>query len=487
LLPATTWGEKEGTVTNSERRISRVRAALAPPGEARHDWQIATQFAHVLAQKLDRDDGARLFPYTDAQSIFSEHVETTRGRDLDITGLSYAVLETRGPQQWPFPAGAAIGATRLYADGVFPTATGHARFANTTFLPLAESPDASRPFRLNTGRLRDQWHGMSRTGRAAQLATHAPEPALAMHPDAMRALACAPGDLVRVHNARGEVVLPVAEDSDVARDGAFVPMHWGSRFLRGDGINALTSPSFDPVSKQPELKHAAVQIEKVLLPWRVIAMARCANADTARAMLTPLFDAFGYASCGLTGGGGGNSNSDEPAGDIVVFRAAATAPVADEVLAALDAALGINQTAVRFHDRAQGVSRSVCVSAQRLLTGFRLAGFGDSGDVALTDTLQHHLESRADPGVSGYQLLSPSADRARVRAPRSRIVCACHNVAETDIAQCLAAGNQLPQVQIKLKCGTGCGSCVPELKRMARAAGESASAPQTMQREEVAA
>jgi len=111
-LPAAGWGEKEGTVTNSERRISRVRAAIAPPGEAKPDWKIAVEFARRLSP-----DGKRLFPYEDAESIFNEHCGTTRGRDLDITGLSYDLLERLGPQQWPFPAGASEGRKRLYADG----------------------------------------------------------------------------------------------------------------------------------------------------------------------------------------------------------------------------------------------------------------------------------------------------------------------------------------------------------------------------------
>ncbi|MEY2631903.1 MAG: hypothetical protein RIR00_557, partial [Pseudomonadota bacterium] len=129
LLPALTWGEKEGTVTNSERRITRVPPVLQAPGAARADWQIAVDFALALGDKLGCPErAARLFPYTDSESIFNEHRESTRGRDLDITGLSYALLEQDGPQQWPYPEGAAGGKTRLYADGRFPTADGRARF-----------------------------------------------------------------------------------------------------------------------------------------------------------------------------------------------------------------------------------------------------------------------------------------------------------------------------------------------------------------------
>ena len=121
LLPAASWGEKEGTMTNSERRIARVRAAVAPPGEARPDWEIAVDFARRLP------GGSKLFPYDSPKQIFEEHRETTRGRYLDITGLSYALLEERGPQQWPFPHDATEGKKRLYEDGAFPTPSGRAR------------------------------------------------------------------------------------------------------------------------------------------------------------------------------------------------------------------------------------------------------------------------------------------------------------------------------------------------------------------------
>src|SRR5690606_10032792 len=158
----TTWSEKEGTVTNSERCITRVRAAVPQPAQTRHDWQIAIDFAHRLEQKLEH--ARTLFPFATTEQIWNEHREPTRGRDLDITGLSYSILESQGPQQWPYPQGAAGGRKRLYEDGIFPTKSGRARFVNTLYQPVAERVDARFPFHLTTGRLRDQWHGMSRTG-----------------------------------------------------------------------------------------------------------------------------------------------------------------------------------------------------------------------------------------------------------------------------------------------------------------------------------
>ena len=162
FFPATTWGEKEGTVTNSERRITRVQGAAPKPGEARHDWEIVVDFAKRLENKLAKPKS--IFNYPTAESVFNEHRETTRNRDLDITGLSYQILESQGPQQWPYKTGATSGQARLYSDGVFQKPNGKAHFHNAVYKATADKTDARHPLHLLTGRLRDQWHGMSRTG-----------------------------------------------------------------------------------------------------------------------------------------------------------------------------------------------------------------------------------------------------------------------------------------------------------------------------------
>ncbi len=263
LLPASSWGEKEGTVTNSERRITHVNPAVSPPGEARSDWAIVVDFAHRLEARL-RPGQPTLFPYTSVEQVFDEHKHSTAGRDLDITGLSYALLDQAGPQQWPLPAGAPQGQARLYGDGQFATADGRARFIAAPYLPVAEAADARFPLRLTTGRLRDQWHGMSRTGQVARLFNHVEEPQLLLNPADMARRQLQSGDIVRIKSRRGGLVLRVAASEDIRVGQAFLPMHWGSQFMAGSGINALTLSSFDPVSKQPELKHTAIQVEKII-------------------------------------------------------------------------------------------------------------------------------------------------------------------------------------------------------------------------------
>ena len=195
------------------------------------------------------EQGARLFPYESAEAVFNEHRETTRGRDLDITGLSYALLD-QAPQQWPFPHGAASRHGALVC-GWRLSHRQRARAASIAapYRPVAEPIDARYPLHLNTGRLRDQWHAMSRTGKVARLFAHVDAPLLSMAQRDMELRRLKAGELVRVKSRRGEVVVAV-EASDTVRPGqCFLPMHWGARFMGGLGINALTLPVFDAVSK----------------------------------------------------------------------------------------------------------------------------------------------------------------------------------------------------------------------------------------------
>ena len=454
VFPASTWGEKDGTVTNSERRISRTGAAVPPPGEARHDWQIVVDFAHRLGSRLGRDT-ARLFPYAKPEEIFNEHRATTSGRDLDITGLSYALLEARGPQQWPFPEGAETGKARLYEDGVFATASGRARFAAAAHRPPAESTDARHPLHLTTGRLRDHWHGMSRTGNVARLFAHTEEPLLAMNRDDMQRRGLRDGDIVRVKSRRGELSTRVQGSDEIRAAQTYLPMHWGGRFMHGGGINALTLAAFDPVSKQPELKHAAVQVEKLDYPWQVIAM-RSGDASRYLDAVRPLLDLFPYATCGLAG-------RDVP---LLVFRAAADAPVAEDLIAELDTLLELadDSCAMDYRDPRRGVSKRVLMQDGKLV-GARL-----TGETAARDWLKELMAQGAPAETVRRWMLAPVSSPPAGQPLRGRVVCNCLDVAESEIHQRFAAGATLEQLQTELKCGTSCGSCLPELRRMAQQA-----------------
>jgi assimilatory nitrate reductase catalytic subunit len=470
LLPATTWGEKDGTVTNSERRISRVRPAVSAPGEARHDWIIATEFARRLEQRL-RPDAATLFPYANPEAVWNEHRESTRGRDLDITGLSYDRLEA-GPAQWPFAEGASEGRARLYEDGIFPTADGRARFADTPHEKLAEPRDARYPFSLNTGRLRDQWHGMSRTGTLGRLFGHVPEPAIELHAQDLARLRLEEGDLVHVTSRRGSVILPAQASAQVAPAQAFIAMHWGEEFVSGHtgsggaatGVNALTTPAFCPRSKQPELKHAAVKILKADLPWRLLAVAWLPEdqALKAREQLRELMHGFPFAACVPFG--------RERAG--VLFRAAAYEGASAETITRIEGILGLAGSEVlHYADKRRGQRRAMRLrraGADTYLDAFLLAG-----DISAEAWIRTLLQEELPAQTYGRLLLVPGAKAPVAVAARGRQVCSCFNVGESDIAATLAssagtADAQLQHLQDKLKCGTNCGSCVPELKRIVR-------------------
>ena len=452
LLPASTWGEKEGTVTNSERCISRVRQAIAAPGEARHDWQIAVDFARRLARRLGKRN---VLEYTNTEAIFNEHRATTIGRDLDIGGLSYALLESAGPQQWPMPQGAMQSRKRLYTNGVFPTSSSKAKFANTTYLPVAEDTDARYPLHLNTGRLRDQWHGMSRSGNVGRLFSHVEEALLSMHEADMGRRGIAEGDIVRMTSRRSKLNVRVTASAEMRAGQVFLPMHWGSRFMSGLGANALTISAFDAQSKQPELKHAAVQVEKLVLPWQMTAMCK---GDVLRRMndLQTLLANFDYAALSLYG-------RDE---ELVVLRAAHSSSVPEALLAQIDAILGLDDEmqVMNYRDARRGISKRALIQDGKLI-GVRL-----TGETAARDWLKEIIAQGGDAQALRPWLFAPLNAPPAGQVLRGYIVCNCLDVSEQEILHELKSGLDLSAIQNKLKCGTQCGSCLPELKRLAMTA-----------------
>ncbi|KPU92011.1 nitrate reductase [Variovorax paradoxus] len=473
LLPATTWGEKEGTVTNSERRISRVRPAVPPAGEARHDWSIAAEFARRLEARLGR--AATLFPYENAESVWNEHRESTRGRDLDITGLSWALLEHAGPQQWPLREGETAGRARLYEDGVFPTPDGRARFVDTVYRPLAEPREPRWPFSLNTGRLRDQWHGMSRTGNVGRLFGHVAEPAVQMNPQDMARRALREGDLVHLSSRRGSILLPARASEEIAPDQAFVAMHWGGEYLGGSsstgtplaGINTVTTPAYCPISKQPELKHVPVKILKAELPWSLLAMAWLPDDDAlaARRALQALMAAFPFAACVPFSGADGSRGG-------LLFRAAAHEAPDDALLSRIEGLLGLQAPdTLRYADRRRGQRRAARLA--RRSDGARLEAFLLGGDTSAEAWIATVLREELPAQDYGRLLLSPGARAPVAVQSRGKPVCTCFNVTDLAIERQLrrcdgSPAERLAALQGALKCGTNCGSCIPELKRRVR-------------------
>ena len=505
LLPATTWGEKDGTVTNSERCISRVRPAIAAPGEARHDWRITVDFAQRLETKLNRvrtplnsspekiNPVLTLFNYARPEDIWREHRESTRGYDLDITGLTYAKLDAK-PEQWPFKEGDAQGKQRLYEDGIYPTVDGKAKFVNTVYQPTAEQRESRYPFSLNTGRLRDQWHGMSRTGTLGRLFGHVAEPSIQMNVQDMTRRLLKEGDLVHVTSKRGSIMLPVQASPEIGMSQAFVAMHWGSEYLSGrsstgerlGGVNAITTSAFCPSSKQPELKHAAVKILKAELPWTLLAMAWLPENDVynARAALQKLMARFEFATCvpfgrevsmdeaanALSGEGQASANRTG-----ILFRAAANYMPEDDSINAIEAHLGLNTPdTLRYEDKKRGQSRAARLVRMPNGTA-RLQGFVLAGDTSAEAWIKTLLQDQLEAQTYGRLLLSPGAKAPIAIQSKGAQVCSCFNVTEPAITEQLkqchgSADERLSQLQSALQCGTNCGSCIPQIKRLVRAA-----------------
>lgn len=282
LLPAAAWGEKDGTVTNSERRISRQRAFLQAPGEARPDWWMFCQ----VAMRMGFRDG---FRFDSPHAIFIEHAKLTatgnqgtRAFDIGALGsLTLAKYDALTPVRWPVPAAQAGDAgaahwsgTEPFSDGRFFHADGRARFIGAVPRPARHAIDEEYPLVLNTGRIRDQWHTMTRTGRSARLMQHSPEPFVDMHArDALRAGVRA-GELVQVSTRWGSMVARLRCSGEVPRGMIFAPIHWNAQFAGDARVGSLVSPAVDPVSGEPEFKHTPARVARLVVAWQGFALSR---------------------------------------------------------------------------------------------------------------------------------------------------------------------------------------------------------------------
>lgn len=273
VLPAAGWGEKVGTMTSTERRISYLGKFAEPPGEAKPDAEIIWTFA----QKMGFSDA---FDYTDVAQVYDEHVRLTQGTRIDIGGLSHERLK-KGTIQWPVPTPESTGTVRLFADKKFYTPTQRARIHTVPDENQSEETSPDFPLILTTGRIRDQWHTMTKTGRVAKLNKHIPKPFLEIHPKDAEERGIIDGAPVVITGSRGEVRVNATVTTAIRRGVVFLPMHWGKilRFNAGRANN-LTENRIDPVSKEPDLKFAAVQVVKFRKPKQKIVIVGAGAAAT---------------------------------------------------------------------------------------------------------------------------------------------------------------------------------------------------------------
>ncbi|MEO8656674.1 MAG: molybdopterin dinucleotide binding domain-containing protein, partial [Ramlibacter sp.] len=315
--------------------------------------------------------------------------------------------------------------------------------------------------------------GMSRTGTLGRLFGHVAEPTLQLHPQDMARRLLRDGDLVHVTSRRGSIVVPAQGSSEVAMSQAFMAMHWGPEFLTGRsstgtrlaGVNAITTAAFCPISKQPELKHAAVKILKAELPWSLLGVAWLPEdqALQAREQLKHVMAQLPFASCVPFG--------RERAG--VLLRAAAHEVPDEKLLARVESLLGLaGPDVLRYADRRKGQRRAMRLVRQGAVT--RLDGFLLAGDIRAESWIKTLLQEELPAQDYGRLLLAPGAIAPKAIRPRGRQICTCLNVTDAGIDEHLAActggaEERFASLQAGLKCGTSCGSCVPELRRMVTA------------------
>ncbi len=445
VLPAAAWSEKDGTVTNSERCISRQRAFRAAPGEARPDWWM---FAEV-----GRRMGAHTaFSFSSAAEIFREHAalsafENDGSRLFNLGALAEIDDDGYGalaPIQWPSPkAGQGATGARLFARGGFPTPDGKARMIA---LAPGTRDTGGDVLVLNTGRIRDQWHTMTRTGRVPQLMSHVPGPRLTLHPADAAQRNIAEEGLVRLENALGSFVLRAELDTAVRPGEAFVPMHWTDQFSSSGPADRLVHHLTDPISGQPDLKGSKVRAAPVAESWRGYLLRRSAGTPA-------LGDAVYWSRAPLASGHafdlGGWTALDHVIDSEIALRRLLQISAEAELISYSDPRKAVFRYAGLVHGRLDA-----CVF-------FAAPG----ADLSGIDQAQHLLGREISPAERLALLAGLNA------APGSgagKIVCACFSVDEKEI--CTAIDRQkfttVTQIGHSLRAGTNCGSCIPELKKL---------------------
>ncbi|MCU0832535.1 MAG: nitrate reductase [Rhizobiaceae bacterium] len=435
-LPATAWGEKNGTVTNSERRISRQRGFLPAPGEARPDWWH-------MAEVAKRMGFGPAFAWPDEAAVFAEHAALSGHsndgtRDFDISafaGVSAEEYEALAPFQWPQHQGETSRETRFFADGQFFTPDRRARAITVQASVVVE--DVALRYTLNTGRVRDHWHTMTRTGRSAKLSAHLAEPYCEMHPDDAAALGIVDAGLVRVSNLRGSVILRALITPRARRGAFFAPIHWTGANSSDARIDRLVAPVTDPVSGQPASKSSRVDAERYSPACHGFAVS-VAKPETRGLPY--------HASAAAPGGWRLEFALGERPGDAeAALRAMFHVPDSADHLVYRDVALGHERHAFFAGDR---LIATVFISPEPVAVS-RI-----NTAAALT---QAHADRRAR-----FALV---ATRPGVGKPDpGAIVCSCFSVGVNQITTAIAAGASSVDAIGKATCaGTNCGSCKAEI------------------------
>ncbi len=438
LLPAAAWGEKNGTVTNSERRISRQRAFLPWPGEARPDWWIVSEVARRLGFSA-------AFDYRGPADVFREHAalsafENNGDRGFDIGGLaalSDEEYDALDPVMWPVRAIETVTERRFFASGGFFTDDGRARFV----APQRPRPDAATteayPLWLNTGRVRDQWHTMTRTGSSPRLGTHSPEPFIEMHPADVKAAKLTGGGFAKVTTRNGSAILKVSVAAGQRRGSIFAPIHWSDATSAYARVGDMVTAAADPLSGQPELKATPARVEPVEFTYRGFALTR-------RPIALPAGTWFARAA--VAGGDGLLFATNEPL-DLWHALAMRLMPQDAELAEYIDQPRGLVRIAAFRSGRLDG-----CIFV------------GPAQAPPQWDVVRTLFEV----GILGVRerrilLSGQSGDGLAETGP---VICGCFGVGLSAIREAVVKGEAVSVADIgkTLRAGTNCGSCVPELR-----------------------
>jgi assimilatory nitrate reductase catalytic subunit len=437
-LPALAWGEKDGTVTNSERCISRQRPMFPAPGSARADWRIVADVGAALGH-------ADAFGWRSSAAVFREYARLTNYEN-DRRVLSLGPLAALSPDQYDalqpvrWPVTSAGGTPRLFTDGVFQTPDGRARMMPLSAIGAAEPAGGGFPFSLNTGRVRDHWHTMTRTGLSPDLCRHAPEPYVDVHPEDAAPLGLTEGALARVVTPHGEAVAVAHLTDRQRRGGLFMPMHWTDAFAASGRANSLIGGHVDPLSGQPEFKHAAARLSAYRETWRGFLLSR--QSAQAPGELELIWRRTPQDACHLHEFAGRGEQQERA-----------------RVLAAF---ARVDGETLSLDDPATGSARRVVLSKGRL-------------EQVLFVTASGRLPPRGwMAGLFEAEVLSDQ-DRITILTGRSAapmpdvgaIVCACLKVGAKTLAASIGAGaSNIEAVGAATGAGTNCGSCRPEIARL---------------------
>lgn len=447
LLPATTWGERDGTVTNSERCISRQRPFIQQQHEAKPDWWIISQVANKMGF-------GNAFNYNSAAEIFKEHAQLSGlnnngTRDFDISGLSEIdakQYETMQPVQWPVTPGQPAGTKRMFSNKLFFTESGKARFIalNKNNQP-AQLPSAKYPFVMNTGRIRDQWHTMTRTSLSSRLSLHIQEPFVEVHPDDAIKQGINDGELARIVNQHGDAIVRVKLNNELRPGNLFVPIHWNDQFSARATVDRLIGAYTDPVSGQPEFKHTPVDIQPFAANWYGFVITR-------RQLNMTSFDYWTKVNC---------ENK-------YCYEVAGLASVDDWNIKARRLLCEKSESPqwIEYFDAAQKRYRAARIDNGKLDSCIFIGP-----DTALPDK-QWLLALFDNEQLGDKERTSLLTGKSSTDMPDSGpVVCSCFSVGLNTLKQAIEQQDlvSVEQVGEALRAGTNCGSCKPEIQKLLEA------------------